>query len=186
MSLLIAGALFLLHTRIAAPEALAHETRAKLHAYLAAHPGASRRELCDALQTHPMTLVHHLHVLGSLGIVMARREGREVLYHVATAPPRTHPSLRAEPRRLIAGLLAQRPHTQREISTATGLSQRLVAYHLARMDAVVEGSNGRPRRYTLRGPLGAAAAAVAADVPSPPSQMTDAPAAARETSPTAA
>ena len=185
MSLLIAGALFLLHTRIAAPEALAHETRAKLHAYLAAHPGASRRELCDALRTHPMTLVHHLHVLASLGIVVARREGREVLYHVATAPPRTHPTLRAQPRRLIAGLLAQRPHTQREISSATGLSQRLVAYHLARMDAIVEGTNGRPRRYALRGALGAAAAAVAVEPPSPASPMQGT-TAARETNPTAA
>lgn len=164
---LIAVALLAMHTRIGASDALAHDTRARLHAYLDAHPGSSRRELCSALATHPMTLVHHLHVLGSLGIVVARREGREVLYHLADVPPRAHPTLRAEPRRLIAGLLAQRPLTQRELADATGLSQRLVAYHLARMEPIVEPTNTRPRRYHLRGPLGAAAAALAAVPPRP-------------------
>lgn len=162
MSLWLAAALFVLHTRIAPPDALSHETRAKLYAYLATHAGSSRRDLCRAIGAHPMTLVHHLHVLQSLGILVARREGREVLYHVATAPPRSHPTLRAPPRRAIAALLAQAPKTQREISAATGLSQRLVAYHLSRMEPIVDASPSRPRRYALRGPLGAAAAASAA------------------------
>lgn len=165
MMVLIAAALFLLHTRVGPPDALAHETRAKLHAHLLAHPGSSRRDLCNVLGTHPMTLIHHLHVLGSLGILVARREGREVLYHVATAPPRTHPTLRAPPRRAIAALLAKGPMTQREIAAATGLSQRLTAYHLARMDAILDTTPTRPRRYALRGPLGAAAAAAAGHAP---------------------
>lgn len=167
MTVLIAVALFMLHTRITPPDALAHETRAKLHEYLAAHPGSSRRDLCVALGAHPMTLVHHLHILQSLGILVARREGREVLYHVATAPPRAHPTLRAPPRKAIAGLLAGGAMTQRQLSAATGLSQRLVAYHLARMEPIVEPTPTRPRRYALRGTLGAAAAAAAG--PSVPS-----------------
>lgn len=150
MSVLIAGALLVLYSRIGAPEALSHETRARLHEYLATHAGASRRELCRALDAHPMTLVHHLHVLASLGLVVAKREGREVLYHLATNPPREHPSLRVTSRRLLAGLLAQGPRTQKELSEATGLSQRLVAYHLSRMGAVVQTSGARPRRYALR------------------------------------
>ena len=150
MSLMIAGAFLLLYSRIGAPEALSHETRARLHAYLAEHPGASRRELCMALKSHPMTLVHHLHVLASLGLVVAKREGREVLYHLATKPPTEHPTLRVTSRRTLARLLADGPRTQKELSEATGLSQRLVAYHLARMSPVLETTGDRPRRYALR------------------------------------
>ncbi|HET6403367.1 MAG TPA: winged helix-turn-helix transcriptional regulator [Candidatus Thermoplasmatota archaeon] len=177
MTVMIAGALLVLFTRIAAPAALEHETRAKLHAHLVAHPGSSRRDLCHALGIHPMTLVHHLQVLASLGVVVARREGREVLYHVAHAPPDVPATLRAQPRRLIARLLAQRPLTQRQIAEATGFSQRLVAYHLARMEAIVEATPGRPHRYALRGPLGEAAAAAAgegspaAPEPAPPAPL---------------
>lgn len=141
-----------LFTRISQSAALSHETRAKLHAHLRQHPASSRRDLCDALRAHPMTLLHHLEVLVSLGLVTSRREGREVLYWVGEAPPRESLTLRVQPRREIARALSERPHTQAELSARTGLSQRLVAYHLARMGTLLETDRARPRRYSLRDP----------------------------------
>lgn len=148
-----AVALVPLYTRIRAGAALAHETRAKLHSYLEEHPGSSRRELCAALNLHPMTLIHHLHVMGSLGLVVSKREGREILYHLERVPPRSHPVLRAGPRRALVELLLESPRSQRELSDATGLSQRLVAYHLARMAGLLA-AEGRPRRYVVVDPEG--------------------------------
>lgn len=146
-----AFALIPLYTRIRAGSALVHETRARLHEHLLANPGASRRDMCAALGLHPMTLIHHLQVLGSLGLVVARREGREILYHLERVPPRTHPVLRVGPRRAMAELLLTGPLTQRDLSGATGLSQRLVAYHLSRMSGLLR-AEGRPRRYVLLDP----------------------------------
>lgn len=141
-----------LFTRITHDAALSHETRSRLHEHLRRHPASSRRELCGALRVHPMTLLHHLEVLVSLGVITSRREGREVLYWVGSAPPREPLTLRVAPRREIARALAERPHTQAELSARTGLSQRLVAYHLARMGTLLETDRGRPRRYSLRAP----------------------------------
>ena len=139
-----------LFTRITQEAALSHETRARLHDHLRRHPASSRRDLCGALQVHPMTLLHHLEVLVSLGLVTARREGREVLYWLGGAPPRAPLALRVTPRRDLALALLERPHTQAQLSARTGLSQRLVAYHLARMAPLLESDGARPRRYRLR------------------------------------
>lgn len=153
-----------LFTRISQEAALSHETRARLHEHLRRHPASSRRDLCTALAVHPMTLLHHLEVLVSLGLVTSRREGREVLYWLGGAPPSAPLTLRVPPRRDIARALVERPHTQAELSARTGLSQRLVAYHLARMGPLLESDRARPRRYHLRD-----RALVAAGLQGPPS-----------------
>lgn len=150
--LLLVAPVVPLFTRITHEAALSHETRARLHEHLRAHPASSRRDLCEALRVHPMTLLHHLEVLVSLGLVTSKREGREVLYWVGNAPPTEPFALRVVPRREIAKALAERPHTQAELSARTGLSQRLVAYHLARMGPLLDSDRARPRRYALRDP----------------------------------
>lgn len=155
-----------LFTRISQEAALSHETRARLHDHLRRHPAASRRDLCGALGVHPMTLLHHLEVLVSLGLVTSRREGREVLYWLGVAPPRAPLTLRVPPRRDIARALIERPQTQAELSARTGLSQRLVAYHLARMGPLLETDRARPRRYQLRD-RALVAASLDAEAPAP-------------------
>ena len=138
-----------LYTRIAAGDALSHATRARLHALIAAHPGATRRALSESLGVHPETLAHHLEILTSLGLVRAIRQGREVVYTLG-APLSEPPILRAAPRRELARLLRGAPRSQAELAALTGLSQRLVAYHLARIGALLEHDGGRPRQYRLK------------------------------------
>lgn len=138
-----------LFTRISSAEALSHETRSRLHQRLREHPASSRRDLCRALHVHPMTLLHHLEVMVSLGLVHARREGREMLYWIGERPPTEPFPLRVPARREIARVLAERPHTQAELAARTGLSQRLVAYHLAQMRGLVAAEGSRPKRYSL-------------------------------------
>lgn len=131
---------------------LAHETRRRVFEHLRGHPGASRRDLVHALGIPAPTLRHHLDVMGASQLVASRKEGREILY---SSGPRVEAigSLRSPWRRRIVELLLESPRTQKELAEATGLSQRLVAYHLSLLPDVVSSTHARPRRYSVREPV---------------------------------
>lgn len=148
----LAALLLPLYTRVRAADALEHATRGRIVERLHDAPGATRRELAQAVGVPVATIAYHLDMLLALGVVHARREGRE-LVHFAGAPPATPRALVAPPRAELARLLAAAPLTQGELAAHTGWSQRLVAYHLARMTPFVQDDGGRPRRYSLAAPV---------------------------------
>lgn len=140
-----------LYARVPPSRALDHATRRRIHAHLCAAGPASRRELADALRLRATTLLHHLRMLHACGLIAARRAGRETLYAEGRVRDE-HGCLRVAARRRIAAAMLGGATTQRAIAAATGLSQRLVAYHLSRMDALVLVAQTRPRSYALREP----------------------------------
>lgn len=140
-----------MYTRMRAEEALGHTTRQRIFGILRDRPGTSRRELSQMMQVSGAALLHHLEIMGACGLIAARRAGREIIYTCGPRPP-IEASLRTPARLELARLLLVSPRTQVELSSETGLSQRLVAYHLARMEDIVEATCERPRRYLVREP----------------------------------
>lgn len=103
-------------------------------------------------------------------ITTRRAEGR--LNHYPTESPPDPArigeglALRSEARRRLVRLVEERPgQTQRELADATGLSQRLVSYHLARLEekGLIAWEGANPRRYKPAAGPGHTAAAGESD-----------------------
>jgi predicted transcriptional regulator len=101
-------------------------------------------------------LQHHLRILETHRLVVARAVGRVRTYYPSGGPPdaetaRVDAALKDATRARVLREIRASPQglTQRELVERTGLSQRLVSYHLARLLAVglVQGREGRPRRF---------------------------------------
>ncbi|MEA3198908.1 MAG: Helix-turn-helix domain [Thermoplasmata archaeon] len=167
--LAVAGALAL-YTRIAPSRALKHPMRQRIHALLLERPAATTADLVRWTGAHRIVVRHHLRMLENSGHVASQRHGAIRCYHVVgeVAPREVErsASVRDPTRRAIAALVAGAPAglTQRDLVERTGFSQRLVSYHLGRLEQAgfLEPHDGAsPRRYRAS-PLAPALSADAA------------------------
>jgi predicted transcriptional regulator len=155
--LLKSGAWVWLYTRVTRAQVLENPTRRALCDLIRARPGAHVSELSRALGVGRVVLQHHLRMLEAHHLLVPCAQGRVLAYF----PPGHVPSgdglaarvaLKDATRRRVLDATAGRLDggaTQAEIAQVTTLSQRLVSYHLARLEAVglVQGDGGRPQRF---------------------------------------
>lgn len=157
--LLLAAKLALLpsYSRLSPRTLLSNENRERLYALVCDRPGESVAPLAAAAGMGRMVAQYHLRVLEKHRLVMGQGEGRLRLYFPCGArrPDEDAVSvlmvLRSPTRRAIAALLRDAPdgRTQAELAALSGVSQRLVSYHLQALEkgGLVEASGGRPRRF---------------------------------------
>ena len=146
-----------LYTRVTREDALRSPPRRALHGFILANPGAHVAEIARALGLSRVALQHHLRVLEAHGLVVGRPRGRVLACFGAGRSPdeaevAARVALKDPTRRRVLGAAAaarEAGATQGDLVRVTGISQRLVAYHLARLEAVglVEGDRGRPQRF---------------------------------------
>lgn len=155
-SLLSRAGWFPLFSRVGPSSALRHPRRAQIVALLRSEPGATSSGLARAMGVSRQTVEHHLRVLVRTGWVVEHASGRSVHHFesdgLVDVPLReARVALAAAGRAAVARALAQAeaPRTQAELEASLGLQQRLVSYHLARLErsGLVEAIKGRPRRY---------------------------------------
>ena len=143
-----------LYSRIAPSRVLENPNRAAILDLVATTPGMDIARVHRAMRLTRVVAIHHLRVLESHGLVVSRRTGRSRSYFPAgdRTPPARAAALLDETRARVLAAVRERALTQNEISDATGLARRLVAYHLARLRSVglVEGDGARPKRYAAR------------------------------------
>ena len=153
---LAARAALPLYSRIPRARVLANPNRARIYARLLERPGETVPDLVRATGLAPVVVRHHLRILERHALVTRRADGRRRRYHRLDAAPSPQDVLRRSvladaTRRAVAEALAASPEgaTQRDLVERLGLSQRLVSYHLARLEeaGLAWGAEGTPRRY---------------------------------------
>ena len=149
------GALLPFYSRLAPSRILAHPNRAQIHDLLQATPGLTTSDLSRSTGLARVVVQHHIRMLEAHRLVARREDGRARRFFVPEAAPGRdemliEAALRDDSRRRVAEtLLAHQGATQRQLADLTGLSQRLVSYHLGRLESagLVEGDAATPRRY---------------------------------------
>lgn len=144
-----------LYSRISRGRALVNENRARLHGLIRDEPGVTAAELTRRVGLARMVVRHHLQLLEAHGLVTRRRDGRRQRYFIqGTDEDAPRFVLATDGRRRVFDALvrADAPLTQRDLTERTGLSQRLVSYHLARLEEAggVMADAATPRRYAAR------------------------------------
>lgn len=156
--LLQRGALGAFYTRISRSRVLNNENRRRLDQLVRERPGRTTADLARESGLARVVVKHHLRMLEAHRLVATRRDGRRRRHFPAEAPgPDEAASFRLlledANRRKVAEALAGAPDalTQKQLARLTGLSQRVVSYHLSRLaDArVVRVEGGMPRRYAF-------------------------------------
>ena len=164
------------YSRITRSGVLDNDRRQEIHELLARRPGSTPSDLARATGLARAVVQHHLRMLETHHLVVSRREGRRSAYflvgHVPPAPVHLgQAALRDPSRKRIAELVAgaAEPLTRTALVEATGLSPRLVSYHLAQLEdtGLVVHEGRMPRRYrptpllaeALHGPPGPGGAA---------------------------
>jgi predicted transcriptional regulator len=124
-----------LYSRVADREALAQETRRRIHDVIAASPGVGQAQLLRRAGVGAGALTRHLRVLERAGLVVVRRRGtRRALY------PSHHPDARvphratSDAQERVLAALSPAPLTQRELAERLGLSQQGVSHHVRRLE----------------------------------------------------
>jgi predicted transcriptional regulator len=144
-----------LYSRVSLDRVLGNANRARLLASLRERPGLTVRELREASGLSRIVVEHHLTMLAAHRLVRKTAMGRANRYY-ATDAPLDEEALEASlalldaTRRAVAEVVARRGDaTQRDLMETTGLSQRLVSYHLARLSRtrLVLVHEGAPLRY---------------------------------------
>lgn len=144
------------YTRIAPSRVLSHPSRAHLHALIQRSPGIGIADLVRETSLRRIVVRHHLHMLEASGHVrsakLGGRRGFQVVGAVSTLDATRALALRDPTRRAVALVLAGSDEglTQRDLVARTGLSQRLVSYHLQRLEQagfLEKGDGSLPRRY---------------------------------------
>lgn len=152
------GALVALYSRVARSDVLRHPTRAAVHAHVRDHPGAHLAEISRALRVPRVTLQHHLRMLVAHRLLVAQPTGRVLAFYAPGATPdasavEVHVAMKGETRQRVVDALLAAPAglTQRDLVEITGMSQRLLSYHLARLEelGIVSGVGARPRRFLV-------------------------------------
>lgn len=146
------------YSRLRATHLLENERRRAVYDLVRAAPGASVPRIRRELALARVVVEHHVRLLQMHGYIVLRQQGRTRCYYLPeSAPPAPeyeHPALRDANRQLLLRMLegSATPPTQRELSERSGLSQRLVSYHLARLEraGLVQGGDAIPKRYTAR------------------------------------
>lgn len=143
------------YSRLQRDAVMENVNRLRLYERVCARPGESAVAIARAVDIDRVVAQYHLRVLEQNGFVAGRGNGRLRLFFAADAAPRPevaplHAALRDPTRRRIADRVANAEGiTQKEIVESTARSQRLVAYHLQRLEelGLVEGTEGRPRIF---------------------------------------
>lgn len=151
---------FPLYTRLDRSGVASNPTRVRIREALATDPGLTAVGLSRRLGVARAVVTHHLGMLEAHRFVVARRSSWERRYYVTEMAPNEEAFLNGailsdDTRRSIATAVARGVATQSEIAAATGLAQRLVSYHLAKLEkaGLVQGLDGRPRRFMPTKPL---------------------------------
>lgn len=147
---------WLLYTRLERSTLLRNPNRARVYHLIRGRAGLSLADLVRETGMPQVVVRHHLRILEQHRYVAVRGEGRTRLWlaldgSVDPAQAGALVTLKDETRRAVAQALGPGPRSQREIAQATGLSQRLVSYHLARLEegGLVVSEGSMPRRYRL-------------------------------------
>lgn len=145
-----------LYTRIEAVTVLQNPNRRRIYDHLCASPGRSIAEIVRETGISQVVVRHHLRMLEVHAYVVQRGRGKLKVYfpndgRLGQAAASGWIALKDDTRRAIAGCIARSsaPLSQKEIAEATGVSQRLVSYHLAKLEAegLVRLEGSMPRRY---------------------------------------
>jgi DNA-binding transcriptional ArsR family regulator len=151
------------YTRIDRATVLRNPNRASVLEAVKSEPSITAAGLMRRVGLSEVVVRHHLRMLEAHRHVVSRRRGRSVGYFPADGPLASQHhdaamTLRDRTRRDVATLLALAPLplTQKEIAHRMGHSQRLVSYHLVRLEAsgLVIGEGTMPRRYRAAQTLG--------------------------------
>lgn len=152
-----------LYTRIERRSVLDHPARLRLHDLVRDRPGTGLCKLAEEAGLTRNAALHHLLTLERHQFVVSRKSGRTLAYF----PPEMAPGRDSVRRMLLLGHGTRRrvalellgePVSQRDVEERTGLSQRLISYHLS---ALVEAGwalahPGKPVRYAAAPTLAAA------------------------------
>lgn len=152
-----------LYSRISRGQALDNPTRLRVLEEVRARPGIGVPAVARGLGIARAVVLHHLAILEGHRLVVARRVGWERQYFLPEAAPTpaqlvVAKALADPTRRRVAEAVKQGLDTQAAITEATGIGQRLVSYHLTRLEkaGLVAVEAGRPQRYVPGGPLATA------------------------------
>lgn len=145
-----------LYSRISRSRILSNPRRQQIYDLVAQQPGVTATELAQATGLARVVVQHHLRMLETHQMVTVRPNGRRRAYYLMGEVPagellQGQAALRDESRRRIAEavLAANEPLTQNALAAGTGLSQRLVSYHLSHLQerGLVSAEGSQPRRY---------------------------------------
>lgn len=145
-----------LYTRLTRAGVLQSPLRRALLRLIEDRPGSHVSELSSLLGVGRVALRHHLRMLEAHRLAVARVEGRVLAWFAHGEAPdgaavAAQVALKDPTRRRVLAAAGRRPEgaTQGDIVGETALPQRLVSYHLARLEAVglVRGDGGRPQRF---------------------------------------
>jgi predicted transcriptional regulator len=148
--------LLAVYTRIGPRDLLRHPHRSDLYERIRKRPGQGSRELARSSGLARMVVEHHVQMLESHRLVVARRVGMRRLLFVAAELPtedvlRARLVLSAASRRRLADALAatEGALSQKDLVERTRISQRLISYHLRHLESagLVAADGGVPRRY---------------------------------------
>lgn len=152
----------LLYSRLVPDTLLKNPNRRAIVEAVRAKPGASVADLVRATGLTEVVVRHHLRMLATHRFVTSRGAGKSLGYFAAETPAiqqrgEQYIVLRDASRRAVADAVrrAPMPLSQKEVAEATGLSQRLVSYHLGRLEesGLVATEGTMPRRYAATAPL---------------------------------
>lgn len=144
------------YSRISRSRILSNPRRQQIYDIVAQQPGVTATELSTATGLARVVVQHHLRMLETHQMVTVRPNGRRRAYYLIGEVPageqlHGQAALRDESRRKIAEaiLASAEPMTQNSLSEGTGLSQRLVSYHLSHLQerGLVHSEGSQPRRY---------------------------------------
>ena len=159
---LLALAGWALYTRIGRSKVLENPTRRAIHDAIMESPGVSVAALSARLGRARTVVQHHLAMLAAHRLVVSVDLGSSRGWYLASDPRRldatatTTRALGSGTRRRVleAVAAAQDGATQRDVAEEMQLSQRLVSYHLRKLEeaGLVQAEEGRPRRYRASPP----------------------------------
>lgn len=148
-----------LYSRISRSRVLANPNRLAVYEAIRARPGMNPSDLSREVGLARVVVQHHLRMLAAHQLVTSRASGRQLAYFAPEDLPsvgelEAQETLRDPTRRRIADELRGAPGglTQAELTERTGIPQRLVSYHLAKLQekGLAEGDRGFPQRYRAR------------------------------------
>jgi DNA-binding transcriptional ArsR family regulator len=125
-----------LFTRLQAPRVLEQEVRERVHAAIAATPGAHYSDLQARLGLSTGVLLHHLRVLERHHLVRSRREGRYRAYYPADArlPPEPAAALNPTAASMLSLARARGRVRTRDLPGLLGVTKSTVSYNASLLE----------------------------------------------------
>ncbi|GEM_PF-3952042 len=143
-----------LYSRLRARDLLEDDSRARICAALAEHPGATYGDLSRATGLGRGALRHQLRTLARFGHVATRHDGlRRRFYPVGARPLEGGPAPTETQQRVLDALQERGPLGGRELAALLGVTPQAASYHLVRLERagrVEAQSVGRERLWSLK------------------------------------